>query len=108
MFGYYGKDKRGGNSSKNIFVDTAVNQALRRDVIRESIAHEGGHGFHLEHYFTRSDGAGGINVLDENRIVRGGLHFPPFWSVMLSNVITPVPQDYDDTDVDQIRIHLKH
>ncbi|MBI5360842.1 MAG: hypothetical protein HZA48_09715 [Planctomycetes bacterium] len=93
-------------------IDLITNRPLLRDAIRKTIAHESGHGIHAEHYRIRLDVLGNIEVLIP-------IDVPPFsmsvvgfhnpnWSVMVSAVHNPAPSIYDATDIDQMKIHIKH
>ena len=106
----------------------APNLVVRHNTLRESIAHEGGHGIHIDHYFTRpgppprppaAPPVGGWLRLD---VVTSGVPYtintfgdpwiaPPIGAnldVMCSNVGLPVPSTYEDASIEQIRLHLKH
>ena len=84
----------GAPGSDDVDVDLmgAANQARRHDWIRKTMTHEGGHGIHINHY--RPPAAPG--------------HAVP-WSVMRSGIWgLAAPANYDATDGDQRRLHLKH
>ena len=94
----------------------------RRNLIRESIAHECGHGIHINHYFTGYvAAAGGVTagngptvhgevwaaapVNPDNMCTNAGVVCAPITPVVGNNT---VPSTYDNTSIRQIRVHLKH
>lgn len=81
-----------GSDDVTVNLIGAANQVRRHNWIRKTMTHEGGHGIHVEHY--RPPGAAG--------------HASP-WSVMRSAIWGLVaPANYDATDANQRRLHLKH
>jgi hypothetical protein len=101
------------------------NRDRRLDAIRESIGHEGGHGAHLDHYFTLPDAPRTHLIIEScynppcaNPYTAGSFGEPwpsaavpvPPWpvDVMCSNLGMPVPNTYHIVSVEQIRLHLKH
>lgn len=81
-----------GSDDVTVNLTGAANQVRRHNWIRKTMTHEGGHGIHIDHY--RPPGAAG--------------HASP-WSVMRSAIWgLAAPANYDATDANQRRLHLKH
>lgn len=55
------------------------------------IGHEIGHGVHVEHYLASPDQKGPLSLM-----------------VVADPIPKPMPRDYDTTDTEQMRVHLKH
>jgi hypothetical protein len=102
-------------------VDLRTSQPSRQNAIRESIAHEGGHGFHLDHYYIQPNTAASrpwnhLIVTADATYAPGSFGEP--WSavpppaadvdVLCSNVGSPIPNTYHPVSIEQIRLHLKH
>jgi hypothetical protein len=86
-------------------VAAAANDGRRQDLLKRTTGHEAGHCMHLAHYnFVRANLGGGVFNLTPpaGHTVNGSL------MIQTGSTITPVSRVFDNTDLQQIRLHQKH